>query len=230
LLGADGRLSRSWKDGRASADGVLEDYANLAEGLLALYQATFDERWFTIVRSLADAILARFSDPAGGFFDTPSDGETLVVRPKGLQDNATPSGGAMATTVLLKLAALTGDGRYREAAERALAGVGPYLARYPTAFAQWLMALELAHAGIDEVAIVGDLGAPATRSLLKTVDWPFRPFQVVAASADPSSSVVPLLESRFALYGQPTAFVCRDFSCRQPVNEPAALAAQLVRG
>ena len=96
------------------------------------YQATFDERWFTAARSLVDTILARFGDPAGGFFDTPSDGEALVVRPRGLQDNATPSGGAMAATVLLRLAALTGDGRYRQAAEAALTGLEPYLARYPT--------------------------------------------------------------------------------------------------
>ena len=135
----------------------------------------------------------------------------------------------MAATVLLRLAALTGEGRYREAAERALAGVGPYLARYPTAFAQWLVALELAHAGIDEVAIVGDPAAPGTRALVDVLDGSFRPFVVVAAAADPGSSAVPLLESRFALDGRPTAFVCRDFACRQPVNEPEALAAQLVR-
>ena len=107
LLDADGRLGRSWKDGRATGQGVLEDYANLAEGLLALYEATFDERWFTTARSLADAILDRFVDPEGGFFDTASDHERLVTRPKDLQDNATPSGGAVASLVLLRLAALT---------------------------------------------------------------------------------------------------------------------------
>jgi uncharacterized protein YyaL (SSP411 family) len=229
LLAMDGRLRRSWKDGRATADGLLEDHANLAEGLLALYQATFDERWFAAARSLADTILARFADPAGGFFDTAADGEALVVRPKGLQDNATPSGGAMAATVLVRLAAFTGEGRYREAAERALAGVGPYVARYPTAFAQWLVALELAHAGIDEVAIVGDPASAAARALLDVVDGSFRPFLVLAGAADPAATSVPLLEGRFALDRRATAFVCRDFACRQPVNEPEALAAQLVR-
>ena len=103
-----------------SADGVLEDHAYLADGLLALYEATFDERWFVAARELADTILGRFADPAGGFFDTGDDHETLVTRPKDLQDNAVPSGNAMAATVLLELAALTGDGRYRDAAERAL--------------------------------------------------------------------------------------------------------------
>jgi uncharacterized protein YyaL (SSP411 family) len=135
----------------------------------------------------------------------------------------------MAATVLLRLAALTGERRYRAAAEGALAGVAPYLARYPTAFAQWLVALELAHAGIDEVAIVGDPVVPATRALVDVVDGSFRPFVVLAGANDAGSSVVPLLESRFALDGRPTAFVCRDFACRLPVTEPEALAGQLVR-
>jgi uncharacterized protein YyaL (SSP411 family) len=227
LLGEGGRLRRSWKDGRASAEGVLEDYADLAEGLLALYEATGDERWFTTSVSLADAILDRFADPAGGFFDTPRDGEALVVRPKNLQDNALPSGSAMAATVLLRLAALTGRSAYREAAERALATVGPFLARYPTAFAQWLCALELAHARITEVAIVGDREDAETRRLIRVADAGYHPFRVLAVSAPTAVSQVPLLIDRFTLNGRATAFVCRDFACRQPVHEPEALDALL---
>ena len=100
---------------------MLEDYTHLADGLLALYQATFDERWFVAARELADQILDHFADPAGGFFDTADDHEALITRPKGLQDNAMPSGGAMAAQVLLRLAAFTGEGRYRDAAESAFA-------------------------------------------------------------------------------------------------------------
>ena len=154
-LYADGRLKRSWKDGRATGDGVLEDYACLADGLLALYEATFEERWFTTARELMDAVLEHFADPAGGFFDTADDHEQLITRPKDVQDNATPSGGAMATHVLLRLAALTGEGRYRTAAERAIATVAPLAARYPTAFAKWLSAIDLATSDIAEIAIVG---------------------------------------------------------------------------
>ena len=110
LLGPDGALGRSWKDGRAVGSGVLEDYADLADGLLALYEATFDERWFETARALMDRVLARFADPAGGFFDTADDHERLVTRPKDVQDNAVPSGNAMAARVLLRLAAWTGDG------------------------------------------------------------------------------------------------------------------------
>jgi hypothetical protein len=230
LITGDGRLRRSWKDGRASADGVLEDHANLADGLLALYEATHDERWYVEAARLTDLVLERFVDPDGGFFDTADDGETLVVRPKDVQDNATPSGNAMATTVLLRLAALSGEDRYREAAERALATVGPLVVRYPTGFAQWLCALELAHAGISEVALVGRPDDPELRALVDVVDRDYRPFVVLAVAEDPSRTSVPLLRDRFALAGRATAFVCRDFACRQPVHEPEALDVLLAGG
>ncbi|MBA2299366.1 MAG: thioredoxin domain-containing protein, partial [Chloroflexi bacterium] len=229
LLAPDGSLKRSWKDGRAVGSGVLEDYANLAEGLLALYEATFDERWFSLARGLADRILERFTDPAGGFFDTASDHETLITRPKDLQDNAVPSGGAMATTVLLRLAALTGEGRYRDAAERALGTVSAFLARYPTGFAQWLVAASFAASDVVEVAIVGDPADAATRELLGPVWSTWRP-QHVLALAPPDRvgvSEVPLLHDRVAIDGRPTAYVCRNFVCSLPVTDASALVEQL---
>jgi uncharacterized protein YyaL (SSP411 family) len=224
----DGRLRRSWMNGRATADGVLEDHADMAEGLLALYEATADERWFGEAVSLSEVMLAHFADPSGGFFDTADDAERLVVRPRVLQDNAVPSGGAVAATVLLRLTALTGEPRYRAAAERAIATVGPLLARHPTAFAQWLSALELASAGITEIAIIGDPDDPRTVELVRTASRGYAPFRVLAVTAVPAASAVSLLRLRFALHGRPTAFVCRDFSCRQPVHEPEALDALLV--
>ncbi len=228
LLMPDGRLRRSWKDGRASADGVLEDHAYLADGLVSLYEATFEERWYREAVSLVEVILGHFADPAGGFFDTADDGETLIVRPKDIQDNATPSGGSMTATVLLRLAALTGDDRYRVAADGALGTAGPFLARYPTGFAQWLCALELAHATVTEVAIVGDAADEGTRRLLDVARRGYHPMRVLALSATPDASAVPLLHHRFELHGRPTAFVCRHFACRQPVHEPEALEALLV--
>ena len=184
--------------------------------------------WFTTAVELADTILNRFADSAGGFYDTADDGEQLVLRPRDRQDNATPSGGAMATTVLLRLAALTGDDRYRDAATRALATVGSFLGAYPTAFAQWLCALEIAHAGITEVAIVGVPGDGGMAGLLRVANRGYRPFRVLAGTPEPGTSSVPLLALRFALHGRATAFVCRDFACRQPVHEPEALDALLV--
>lgn len=227
LLAPDGVLGRSWKDDRASGNGVLEDYADLAEGLLALYEATFDERWFTTAVALMERALARFADPGGGFLDTADDHERLVTRPKDVQDNAVPSGNAMATTVLLRLAALTGDGRYRDAAERAMRTVTEFVGRHPTGFAQWLSAMDFALAPVMEIAIVGAPEDDATRALLSIAIEGFRPNQVLAVSPEPAGSAIPLLHDRVAIGGVPTAYVCRGFVCRLPVTDAAALRAEL---
>ncbi len=137
-----GRLKGSYKDGQARLNGYLEDYANLAERLLALYETAFDEKYFIAARELGDQILAHFADPPGGFFDTSADHENLVVRPKDIQDNATPSGSSMASLVLFKLSAYTGEARYMDAGEFALAPLQPALAQASTGFAWWLCALD----------------------------------------------------------------------------------------
>ncbi len=251
----DGRFLRSWKDDRARHAGTLADQACMAEGLMALYEATGDERWFVAARETVDAILLHFADSDGGFHDTADDAERLVARPRSLEDNAVPSGGAMAATVLLRLAALTGEGRYVDAAEAAIGVVGAAAATYPTAFAQWLCAIDWLVGPVDEIAIVGDPADPRTARLAAVaraapahggitggiaadgargspaggiaVHPGWRPRQVVAIGGDPAASAVPLLQGRFALRGRPTAFVCRGFACRQPVTEPEALAAIL---
>ncbi len=142
LRAPGGRILRSWKGGRKGGTGFLEDYANLAFGLLALRRTTLDPRWLAAAREIGDAILDRFSDPDGGFFDTSDDHEELLIRPRETADNATPSGGAMAATVLLELAGETGESRYREAAERALDAVLGRAAESPRAYARWLCAME----------------------------------------------------------------------------------------
>lgn len=235
------RLLRSYKDGQARLNGYLEDYANLAEGLLTLYETTFDARWFVAARDLADSMLEHFADPAGGFFDTSDDAEALVTRPKDLQDNAVPSGNAMAATVLLKLGAFTGEGRYSDAAERALRMVQPLLGQAPAGFAQWLSALDFALGEVKEIAIVGPSTASQgghperseteskdeTQALLDVVFSEYRPKQVVAFARDAETTNVPLLAGRVSIDGHATAYVCRNFVCQLPVTEPAALAAQL---
>ncbi|MEK6720445.1 MAG: thioredoxin domain-containing protein [Chloroflexota bacterium] len=226
------RLGRSWKDGRATGSGVLEDYIHLADGLLAVYEATFDERWFTTARRLMDVVLARFADPAGGFFDTADDHERLVARPKDIQDNALPSGGAMASMVLLRLAAWTGQDRYRAAAATAIAPVAAHVARHPTAFAQWASSIDLFLAAPLEIAIVGDPNDSATIALRDVVDALPQGSHVVAlaaypAAADPTTSAIELLADRVAIDGKPTAYVCRAFACRLPVTDPDALRSQL---
>ena len=226
LSDPDGRLRRSWKDGRALHRGTLEDYSHFADGLMALYEATFDERWFVAARELADQMLAHFSDPAGGFYDTADDHEALIARPKGLQDNAVPSGGAMAALVLLRLSALTGDGEYRSSAEAALGQVAGPAQRYPTAFAQWLNGMAFAVGDPVEIALLGERADPGWSALLELVRGAYRPFAVVAGGVS-EGSAVPLLADRPLHDGRATAYVCRNFACQLPATEPQDLAVQL---
>jgi hypothetical protein len=152
----DGRLLRTWRAGsEAKYNAYLEDYAFLADGLLALYQTTFDKRWFQWARELADAMLAHFSDAEnGGFYDTRNDHEQLIRRPKDVQDNAIPSGNAMVAHVLLKRGLLTGDTTYWDTAERATRSVGKLMAQYPSGFGEWLNAGSLIMGESREIALV----------------------------------------------------------------------------
>jgi uncharacterized protein len=223
----NGRLLRTWKEGApAKYNAYLEDYAYLSDGLLALYQTTFDSRWFNWARQLGDLMLAHFHDADnGGFFDTSDDHETLIQRPKDLQDNATPSGNAMAALVLLKLSLYTGHGRYWDVAEQSVSALYDALSRYPTGFAHWLCAADLVTGDPQEVAIVGDLADEGTRGLVTAVYAHYRPNVILAVGDE--SAAIPLLADRPRLNGRPTAYVCRQFVCRQPVTTPAALEEQL---
>lgn len=224
---ADGRLLRTWKAGSAAKyDAYLEDYAYLADGLLALYQNTFDERWFSWAQELTEMILTYFRDKEhGGFFDTAVDHESLIHRPKDVQDNATPSGNALTALVLLRLSLYTGDGRYWDVAEQTVSALyGPML-QYPSGFAQWLIAAQFITSEPQEVAIVGQANDADVQALLAEVFAHYRPDLVTAVGE--VGAVVPLLANRDKIEGKATAFVCRRFVCQQPVYEPAALAAQL---
>lgn len=224
----NGRLLRTWKAGSAAKyNGYLEDYAYLADGLLALYQNVFDERWFVWARELADVILTHFHDAQdGGFFDTSDDHEALLYRPKDVQDNATPSGNALAVGVLLRLSLYTGEGRYWDVAETAVSGLYGPMVQHPSAFAQWLCAASFILGEPQEVAIVGDYAEPNAEALLATTFAQYRPNLVVAMGGG-DDTAVPLLQERKWLNDKATAYVCRRFVCQQPVNEPEALAAQL---
>ncbi|MFQ5614588.1 MAG: thioredoxin domain-containing protein [Anaerolineae bacterium] len=230
-LRQDGRLWRTWKDGRAKLMAYLEDYAFYSDGLLALYQTTFDPGHFAAARDLAETILAHFHDPEnGGFFDTADDHEQLIIRPKNLQDNATPSGNAMAVRVLLALAAYSGDDRYYTPAAEALGSIQGPLSQYPIAFAHWLGALEFATAPPREVAIIGEAGSDDTRALVETALLPYRPNQVVALAPPDdaqTAQTIPLLAERPQQADRATAYVCHKFTCQAPVTSPEALGAQL---
>jgi hypothetical protein len=226
----NGRLLRTWKAGKAKLNGYLEDYAYLVEGLLELYQTTFEPRWFVVARELAETMIARFQSLEGGFFDTSNDHETLITRPRDLQDNATPSGNAMAATALLKLAGFTNDLRYVDITHQALAQLQPMMAQYPLGFGQWLQALSYVLSQPLEIAVAGEPGAAATQAFLGVVRNGYRPFQVVAVGAPTGQpALVPLLQDRGPVDGLPTAYVCRNFACNAPVTDVDALQAQLQR-
>ena len=228
LRGPGGRILRSWKEGRARLNGYLEDYATLAHGLLALYRTTFDSGWFVAARELGDAILLRFSDPDGGFFDTSDDHEKLLFRPKNLSDNATPSGSAMAAAVLLELEVYTGEPRYGEAAESALSAVQDRVSRSPHMFAHWLCAMEFALGPRCEVAVVGEGGGAA--ELIAVARSGFRPYMVLAAGKEDRESPVPLLRGRAAVKGRAAAYVCRNGTCAPPATGPEELEKLIRRG
>jgi len=222
------RLRRSWRDGQARHNAYLEDYAGLILALLALYQSDPNREWYTTALIFADEMVTHFSDPNGGFFDTRDDHEALLVRPKDLQDNATPSGNSLAALALLQLATYGDRTKWRGTAEDMLASAQNALLRYPTAFAQWLSAADFAIGPTREVAILGDLEAAETRALVRTLWKGYRPRQVAAISAFPPGPGSPaLLLDRPLLQNEPTAYVCQGFVCLQPVNSPAEMELQL---
>jgi uncharacterized protein YyaL (SSP411 family) len=228
-LRQDGKLLRTWKDGRAKLPGYLEDYACYVDALISLYEATFDARWLQEARRIADVMLDQFTDEErGGFFDTGKDHEQLVSRPKDVFDNATPSGNSVAAEALLRLALLSGEQRYREAAESVLRLLGVLAAQHPSAFGRLLCALDFYLGKPKEIAIIGALDASDTRALARTVFERFLPNKVVAAAAPGATPPdIPLLADRPSRDGKATAYVCENYTCQAPVTTPQELAAQL---
>ena len=224
---ADGRLLRTWKAGSsAKYNAYLEDYAYLADALLALYQAAFETRWFVWAQELSKQMLAHFHDQEqGGFFDTSADHEALLYRPKDIQDNATPSANAMAAHVLLKLSLFTGRGGLWDEAQINVSAVAAYLTRFPTSFSHWLSAASFILSEPQEVAVAGNLADPQTQALIDAVYRTYRPNLVIAAGDD--AKEIPLLEARTKVDGQPAAYVCRRFVCLKPVTDSQALIRQL---
>jgi len=225
LRDADGRLLRTYNDGRAKLGAYLEDHAFLLEALIALYEATFDPRWFAEARTLADQMVERFGDAErGGFFSTASDHEELIARRKDLEDAPIPSGNSSAAFGLLRLAALTGELLYEREAVGALRLLHEVAGRHPIAFGHLLQAIDFYLAPVKEVALVGDDVAP----LARVVRGAFRPHMVVAGSAEnPGTEEVPLLAGRAPVDGLAAAYVCEHFACQRPVTTPEELEALL---
>jgi uncharacterized protein YyaL (SSP411 family) len=226
LRRGDGRLLRSWQDGRANHLAYAEDYAALLEALVTLAEVD-DVSWLEDARWVADELLRLFhDDEGGGFFTTGVDAESLIVRPKEYQDNASPAENSLASTGLLRLAALTGVGRYEVPAEEVLRLLGSVLAEHASAFAYLLGALERLVTPPLEVAVIGD--GDGADVLRREVYRRLLPAAVtVSAAPGAGADVTPLLADRALVDGKPTAYVCEHFACRQPVTTPEDLRAQL---
>jgi uncharacterized protein len=221
-----GRLRRVSRDGVVGTpDGVLDDYGCVAEAFCAVHEVTGEGRWLELAGLLLDTALDRFADGRGGFYDTADDAERLVTRPADPTDNATPAGLSAVAAALTRYAALTGEPRYREAAEAALATVAAVAARHPR-FAGYACAVgEALLSGPYEIAIVAE-GSPDD---LVAAAWRLAPPGAVLVSGRSGQAGVPLLADRPAVNGLPTAYVCRGFVCDRPVTSAADLAAQLAR-
>src|SRR5436190_7816562 len=226
-----GRLLRTWKNGEARLNAYLEDHAFLLEALLRLYEATLEVRWFDAARETADSMIARFGDSErGGFFTTSNDHEELIARRKDVGDHPIPSGNSSAAFGLLRLAALTGERSYEDWAVGTMRLFAPAAGQHPDAFGHLLQAIDFHLSPTREVALVapgnGAAGGDRLSELAKVVRTAHRP-HVVLAGGPEGSERPELLRERSSVEGQPAAYVCEHFACKQPVTDPAALAELL---
>ncbi len=213
-------MLRTYKDGRARLNGYLEDYAFLADGLLALYEASFDVRWFIEARMLMDQAIALFADETG-FFDTGNDHELLITRPKDIMDNAIPAGNSVAMDVLQRLATLSSVPEYQQRVEAYLQSMADVMVQHPQAFGHALGVLDFALSPRKEIALMGDPQATDTQALLAAINARYLPNCVLACAAPTdtqAAEVIALLADRPCKDGKATAYICQQFACLEPVT------------
>ena len=228
LVREGGRVMRVHADGAAKIGGFLEDHAGVALGFLALYELTFDRGWLDRAREVCDATVRWFFDEASGqFYDTASDAERLITRPRDVTDNAVPAGNSLAVELLLRLGDLLHDPDMTRRANWVLETLAEPLARHGSAFGHLLGAADLAVHGATEVALVGDPAADDFRALADTVGRAYLPALVLAGAPPDAAGGVALLADRPTMNERATAYVCRRYACEQPVTTTADLAAQL---
>jgi uncharacterized protein len=229
-LRQDGRMLRSYKDGRAQPTGFLEDQAAVADALLSLYEASFQPRWLMELRSLLDTMIRGFwEEDAGTFFDSAGDQPALLVRPQDVTDNAIPSGTSMAVDVLLRASRLLGHERWGGIAHRVLERLAPTAAKAPQAFGRLLAALDFELGRPVELAIIGRPGEDDTNRLLAVARARYLPNRLLALGPEADGTLIPLLAERRAIDGRATAYLCEGFVCQSPTADSSELAQQLER-
>ena len=214
------RLLHSYKDGTPRFNGYLDDYANLADGLLALYELTFEERWLDTAIQLVDVMVDQFWDSENsGFFFTGNNHDRLIARTKEYFDNATPSGNSVAADLLVRLASMLGRDDYREKSGQITRMVLEYIGKFPSGFGRMLAAVDFQVGPTSEIALIGP-----TESFLPALRRRYQPRRVVAAGV---SERIPLLQNRPMIDGKATAYVCENFLCKQPATDVETFEAQL---
>jgi len=222
------RVMRSHRNGVTAIPGYLEDYASVALGFIAVYELTFDEKWIDRAKEITEAMITWFWDEeAGGFFDTASDAEKLITRPRDMTDNAMPSGNSLAIDLLLTLAELLQDEDLRRRAVFALDSLGAAMMKYPTAFGHALGAADMSIKGAIEVAIVGDREERDFKALVRTMAGKYVPSLVLAAGMPGDRTEIALLRDRPMLKRKSAAYVCRGYVCEAPTIDIAEFSAQL---
>jgi uncharacterized protein len=220
-----GNLLRSYRDGQAKFNAYLDDYACLIDGLLSLYEATFDLRWIRIVEDLARTMTERFWDPQqNNFFFTADDHESLIHRPKEIFDNACPSGNSVAAGALLRLAALTGDGQWASYAVSMLESAAGLMAQYPMAVPHLLCVLDFYLGKTSEFAIIGSPDYLEAQAFAAEIFRHYLPNKTIACGL---SGGLALLENRPQIHRRATVYVCENRVCRQPVTVIEELRAML---
>jgi len=228
----DGLLLRRWRAGEAGIPGFLEDYAFIVQALVDLYESDFDDRWMSAALQINDQMMARFSADGGGFFDSAEEHASPLMRARQQHDASTPSGNSVAAMNLLRLSQFTANPGLRQRAQQTLQSMQPQMDEYPTAFPYALCALDYLLARPMEIVIAGGRDHPVTDAMLRVVRARFLPNKVVAL-ADPddagAASLFPLVHAHKPRAGNPAAYVCENFACREPTTDPERLAA-LIQG
>jgi uncharacterized protein YyaL (SSP411 family) len=228
LKGPDGRLLKRWRNGAAGLTAHLEDYAFLAWGLIDLYEATFNVDYLREALALNDAMLEHFWDEAGGggFFMTADDSEQLLVRAKKSYGGAIPSGNAVAALNLLRLSRLTGNTGYEDRYAELLRAFSGDITRSPSAFPQFLIAIDFAAGPSKEIVVAGKAGGDDVARMLAAIRRPFLPNKVVvfrpdtdAGATPPVSELAPYTREQKSLDGKATAYVCENFTCQLPTTD-----------
>ncbi len=233
-LQQEGRLTHRWRDGHTAVPGQLDDYAFLIFGWMELYETTFDVQNLEKAVALNETVLTHFQDEVrGGFYLTADDAEKLLIRPKSLYDGAIPSGNSVQLMNLLKLARLTGRTEYESLADQLLHSFASSLNQSPSGFSQALQAVQFAQGVTSEIVIAGDRQSPATQALIRAVRSVYLTNQTVLFK-DPSVSALerlaPFTSDLSPVNGQPAVYICRNFSCEQPLTVPSAVITLLSGG